>query len=241
MSEFVWADLSTYEPKKSRQFYEGVFGWQFRNAGGYWVAMDGRSEVAGLFETPDFFKKIKMPHFWMSYFSVDNADEAADRAGSIDGAIVELVDDFYGGRIALIRDPAGAGFTVYDGGKLDSRRLKAGSLVWNELHVSDAERVIPFYERALGWRVEGGGSPNHHRFFNDQQQHICDLAEISNDIKGDYEYWVCTFAVDDVGKTQQAIVNHGGGVVSDDGDRVMVHDDSGEAFFYIEAISSVGA
>ena len=44
MNSFVWADLSTYDPEKSKRFYETVFGWQFHDDQGYSVAMNGRRE-----------------------------------------------------------------------------------------------------------------------------------------------------------------------------------------------------
>lgn len=236
MSSFVWADLSTYSPETSKRFYERVFGWEFHDAGGYQVALKGSAEIAGLFETPDFFKQIKMPHFWMSYIAVEEVLPIVDMIGSFEGAKVELTDDFYGGKVALIRDPQGAGFTIYDGGKLDSRKMKAGHMVWNELHVSDASRVIPFYERLFGWTVVESESKDKFSILSPQREHLSDILVIPNEVKGKYEYWVCTFAVDDLGLARRRIEDNGGGVVMDEGERLMMHDDSGEAFFYIQCI-----
>lgn len=237
MSNFVWADLSTYHPVESRAFYEKVFGWQFYNDQGYSVAMQGTTEIVGLYETPDFFKKIKMPHFWMSYIEVDDALQTAEIARGFDHAKVELTDDFYGGKIALIRDPQGAGFTVYDGGKLNGRHFKNGCLIWNELHVSDATNVIPFYESLFGWQINAGSLSGQYNVFNSKQEHITDIAVIPNEIKGKYEYWVCTFAVEDLAQVKQSIMQLGGGVVLDEGERILVYDNSGEAFFYIRSIN----
>lgn len=89
----------------------------------------------------------------MNNFAVDNGVRVSEIAKEFDEAKVELTDDFYGGKIALIRDPQGAGFTIYDGGKLDSRKNKAGHMLWNELHVSSTSSVIPFYERLFGWTI----------------------------------------------------------------------------------------
>ncbi len=236
MNHFVWADLSTYDTRKSKTFYEQVFGWKFYDSGGYFVAMQGAAEIAGLFETPDFFKKINMPHFWMSYITVADALKTAEIAREFDDAKVELTDDFYGGKIALIRDPQGAGFTVYDGGKLDSKKIKTGHLIWNELHVSDVTRVIPFYERLLGWKINPSQTTDKYHMFNSEREHVADITVIPNEIKGKYEYWVCTFGVDDLNRAKQQIIKNGGNVIFDEGERVMMHDNSGEAFFYIQSI-----
>ncbi|MEM7478427.1 MAG: VOC family protein [Planctomycetota bacterium] len=236
MPKFVWADLSTYNTRHSRSFYEAVFGWKFYDASDYFVAMLGSNEIAGLFETPAFFQKIKMPHFWMSYIAVGDAMQVAETAKGFAGAKVELTDDFYDGKVALIRDPQGAGFTVYDGGKLDSRKLDTGHLVWNELHVSDASQVLPFYEQLFGWTMRPGKEEGQYGAF-DSQEHVANILVIPNEMKGEYEYWVCTFAVDDLAEAKAKIQAHGGGVISDEGHRIMMHDDSGEAFFYIQSQS----
>ena len=235
MNNFIWADLSTYDPHKSKAFYKHVFGWQFHDAQGYHVAMHGTAEVIGLYETPDFFKKIKMPHFWMSYIEVENAHETAAIAKGFHKAKVELIDEFYGGNIALIRDPQGAGFTVYDGGKLNCRTSRAGHLIWNELHVSDATDLFPFYERLFSWKIKVGKSDGHFNIYDSDKKHIADCQVVPDEIKGKYEYWVCTFAVDNLAKTIQQIEQAGGGIVMDEGQRILVHDNSGEAFFYVQS------
>jgi len=71
-SEFIWADLSTYDLNKSIPFYEKVFKWTIINNENYYIANNNCNEVAGIYETPDFFKKIVFPcRFFISleYFS----------------------------------------------------------------------------------------------------------------------------------------------------------------------------
>ena len=177
-----------------------------------------------------------MPHFWMSYIAVDDALATAELAKEFEKAKVELTDDFYGGKIALIRDPQGAGFTVYDGGKLNSKKLQTGHLIWNELHVSDASWVISFYERLFGWAVTSGEPSGKFHVTNTDGLHVADISVIPNELKGKYEYWVCSFAVDNVEQARQRIVKSGGNVVYDEGIRLLMHDNSGEAFFYIQCI-----
>lgn len=234
MNHFVWADLSTYDPQASIPFYENVFGWEFQEFEGYFVAMKDGHAAAGLFETPEFFKQINMPHFWMSYIAVEDARAIVRLVEPFPSAKVELVDRFYGGNIALIRDPQGAGFTVYDGGQLEARSQALGRLVWNELHVSDSSTVLPFYEKLLGWDFGKSPSSSTRLAFGPDGTHVCDIREMTNEIKGKYEYWACVFNVENLESTRQAILEFGGGVITEDGQKLMVHDNSGEAFFYIQ-------
>ena len=240
MCQFVWADLSTYDIQKSLSFYQSVFDWRFEDVNGYFVARKSNREIAGLYETPDFFKKIRMPHFWMSYVAVENALKTAELAAKFVDAKVELTSEFYGGDIALIRDPQGAGFTVYDGGKLNGRHInEANSLCWNELHVSDAKNVIPFYEKLFDWIFNYDAASSSYQVIAGDKQHVADIKQIPNAIKGKYEYWVCSFNVADLELTKRKILQNGGGVVTDEGHRMMVHDGSLEAFFYIQSNSEL--
>ena len=130
---------------------------------------------------------------------------------------MELTDHFYCGTIVLIRDPQGAGFTIYDGGKLDSRKFESGHVMWNELHVSDASNVIQFYEQLFGWTIRPGKSADKNHVFDSNQEHISDILVIPTERKGKYEYWVCTFAVDNLERARTRIEDNGGGVVMDEG------------------------
>ena len=215
------------------QFYGEVFGWKFQDASGYFVAMQGGTEIAGLYQTPEFFQKIRMPHFWMSYIVVADALATAEVAKEFADAKVELTDDFYGGKIALIRDPQGAGFTVYDGNKLNGRGNQTGQLVWNELHVSDASTVVPFYEKLFNWTISKSSDASY-QIHDSNQNHISDILVLPNELKGKYEYWACTFAVDNLNSAKDRVIDNGGGVVYEEAHRIMLHDDSEEAFFFMQ-------
>ena len=236
-SNIIFADLSTYTPKQTMAFYESVFDWKYNEDNGYYLAYKGNKAIAGLYETPEKFKQIRMPHFWMTYIQVDDLDQTVKKAKEL-GGIIEMRDDTSSiGALALIRDPQGAGFTVYEGNELEITRTKneANTLIWNELHISDINNVIPFYQGIFDWTFNEV-EQDHFQIYNDQNDHIADALQIPNEYKGKYEYWVCTFGVDDLKGTSDKIINRGGSIVMDEGNRILFADDSGQAFFYIQAI-----
>ncbi|TMU51002.1 VOC family protein [Flagellimonas algicola] len=235
-NNFIFADLSTYTPKETMAFYESVFGWTYYEADGYYSAYKDEQEICGLYETPEKFKQMRMPHFWMSYIQVNNVTQTVEKAREL-GGIIEVVDKSTLGKVALIRDPQGSGFTVYEGDQLTHTRTlnEPGTLIWNELHVSNAAKVIPFYEGIFNWTFNDQGYGTYN-IQNHQGEQVADLMEIPNNFKGKYEYWVCSFGVENLAKTQDKILNLGGSVVSDEGDRILMTDNSGEAFFYVREV-----
>lgn len=234
----IFADLSTYSPKVSMAFYEAVFGWNFYLEADYYVGFSGNNAVAGLYETPAKFQAMGMPHFWMTYIQVNSVEETVKNAKAL-GGIVEMqqtITDF--GKVALIRDPQGAGFTIYEGDNLKSTRTDnvANTLIWNELHVSNISKIIPFYEGIFDWTFEKRSS-EHFKIKSRNSDYIADARVISNEYKGKYEYWVCTFGVSNLEDTQQLVIKNGGHQVFDEGQCILMTDNSGEAFFYIRAVS----
>ena len=233
---FVWADLSSYQPEKTKKFYENVFGWKYYEMDGYYTAYKGEKEIVGLYQTPIKFQEMNMPSFWMSYIQVDDVFETVEKATSL-GAIIELIqEDTSFGSVALIRDPLGAGFTVYDGNQLNARtNSEENTLIFNELHVSDANKVIQFYQEIFNWEIIQQSKDCWEVREPSSGERIANIFEIENTIKSKYEYWVCTFGVKDVKEVIEKIKSNKGVIVSEEGNRVLCSDGS-EAFFYIQQV-----
>jgi len=238
-NSFIYADLSTYTLRESIAFYKRVFGWQFYKQDNGYFAYAGNRLVVGLYETPERFQQINMPHFWMSYIQVNDIAKTVASAREL-GGIIEMEQSIAGfGKVALIRDPQGAGFTIYEGEKLTSTRTEGSvnTLIWNELHVSDAEKIIPFYEGIFDWQFHRRDS-GHFEIYSGANRHMADTWVISNAYKSKYEYWVCTFGVKSLQESFQKILANGGSLIVDEGERMLCADDSGQAFFYIQEVKS---
>ncbi len=229
--EFIWADLSTYNTKDSILFYKSVFGWQISNDNEYYLAKIKDSPVAGIFETPDYLKKINMPHFWMSYFQVESVTKTVESAKKLNAIIEVDATEFNNGNIALIRDPQGAGFTVYDGTDLHMPSFKVdGTIIKTELHVSDLTEVIPFYSKLFGWNLKEIDD----NILAENPNSNIQIHKIPNSLKGKYEYWVTTFLVNELEKTTNLILENGGHLLNQEQKRNLMSDNSNEAFFYIQ-------
>lgn len=160
-NHFIWTDLSTFDVATAQADYAALFGWRYDQtfdqsiSDSYHMAMQGDAPAAGLFQMPEFFQKIKMPSFWMSYVHVENLEDTLAQARQFDGAIVEIEPTAFDGesRIALLRDPAGAGFTLYEGPEMGGA-ADVCDRIW---HGGDVTQVRAFYETLFGWVVQAAG------------------------------------------------------------------------------------
>lgn len=113
-TEFVdgapnWLDLSTPDMDGAISFYGGLFGWTFLSAGpeagGYGMfQLDGRTVSGAMTVTAE-----QGEPGWTVYFQSADADataKAVEQAGG--SALLQPMDVFDLGRMAVFNDPAGA-------------------------------------------------------------------------------------------------------------------------------------
>ena len=232
-NKFIFSDLSTYDLDVAKQFYSKVFEWDYEHTSdGYHMSHYANKEVSGLYETPKKFKDMNMPSFWMSYIQVENIDKTIENAKKL-GGIIELVDkDQPVGKVALIRDPLGAGFTVYEGTFLNARyENQINALVWNELFVSDFSKVKPFYRGLFNWSFKTA-ERGRYLIQIDNSETIGAIQEVSNAIKGEKEYWGVFFGVDSLDKVKQRVIDNGGKLIYED-PSITALADPFQAFFHI--------
>jgi predicted enzyme related to lactoylglutathione lyase len=111
---FYWNELMTRDVGKAKAFYGDVIGWTFEampmlDGGTYWIAKVGDRPVGGIFDitAPEFGP---VPESWMSYIAVDDVDARVKKAQSCGATLMKPIFDVPGvGRIAILREPGGAG------------------------------------------------------------------------------------------------------------------------------------
>lgn len=113
----AWMELMTSDPEGMLGFYAALCGWStgsmnMGEQGTYWLFRRGEAFVAGMMELPP--ERMGRP-YWMPYFAVASADDAAARITALGGTLVAPVmpvQDW--GRMAIGADPAGAVFGVLE-------------------------------------------------------------------------------------------------------------------------------
>jgi len=235
VNKFIWTDLSTYKLKESVEFYSELLNWKFQNDNDYFVGGANGIYEVGIYETPEFFQKINMPHFWMNYIHVESLKDTTAKAIELGGKIELNNEPFYGGTIALIRDPMGAGFTIYQGKELDQKpNTKSISIGMRELHTSNAKLNIGFYENLFNWQIKVQ-SDSIYTISEESGNEIGRILELDNSIKGRYEYWVTEFMVDNLHETRERLKILGGVEILNEGSRILASDKFKEAFFYLSS------
>src|SRR6201995_3079938 len=167
---FSWTDLNTTDQEAAKAFYTGLFGWEITDmpAGEGVVysmaAIDGKW-VGAISPQPQQQRDAGVPPAWNSYVTVTDADATAARAAELGADVhAQPFDVMEAGRMAVIQDPQGAWFLIWQPNQHRGAQLVnvPGALSWNELGSPDLEGSSKFYGDLLGWRtspMEGADPP----------------------------------------------------------------------------------
>ena len=168
---FSWVDLATTDAAAARRFYTRTFGWETddTDAGDgsvYSMCRIGSDAVCAFYEMSEELRATGASPSWTSYVTVERADAAAARAAELGGSVISKAFDVLdAGRMAVVADPQGAVFAVWQPrAQIGAGRVNdAGCLCMNELATSEIEAARAFYEGLFGWTTEqvdtGPGGP----------------------------------------------------------------------------------
>jgi len=152
--KFVWYDLLTEDLDRAKQFYGGLFGWEFQDDpdDDYVSILQGGRPIAGIAlaaRQEDF--SVSQWVTWLSVADVDASVMQARRAGA---AVLREPRDLQGrGRYAVITDPQGALLALVrsTSGDPEDREPEYGTWFWTELWTTDVPRATTFYQDLAQW------------------------------------------------------------------------------------------
>jgi len=156
---FSWPELATTDQKGGAAFYRDLFGWSVNDQpmgpDEFYTMFEMRGRPVGAAYTmrPEERQHGAPPH-WNSYVTVASADESTKRATELGGTVLAPPFDVMDvGRMAILQDPTGAVFEVWEPKKHIGAQIlnEPGALCWTELTTSDTKAAETFYTGLFGW------------------------------------------------------------------------------------------
>ncbi len=239
-----WIDTNQPDPEAAATFYSGLFGWEIEDAmppgsdSHYFMARIRGGDVAGINGIPEGAPPTAT---WDTYIWVQSADETAAKVVDAGGQIlVEPLDVMEAGRTAVLRDPEGAVFCIWEPNRHRGATIvnEAGSLNFNNMNTHDADGAKAFYGAVFGWGTMpmGGGAEawtlagygDHLELINpgtlermvsmgapagfaDVVATLTPLPDHDRDVPA---HWSVTFATDDADVTARRATELGGQVIA---------------------------
>jgi uncharacterized protein len=246
--EFCWCDLGTKDVAGAKKFYRGIFGWTAKdipmgNGENYSLMRLKGKDVAAIYPMQDAQRKMKAPPFWLPYIWVKSVNATVKKAKAARGKVVMgPMDVMDKGRMALLRDPSGAGVAIWQAGTHRGAALDdmPGTVTWHDLNTPKPAVAGKFYTSVFGWKMETQDfDGNKYYPFTLAGESVCGMWPFST--KKLPPSWVTHFKVANCAKTVAKAKRLGGRVVmgpiaiGEMGHFAILKDPKGAAFGIIGA------
>jgi predicted enzyme related to lactoylglutathione lyase len=241
---FCHVDGGTTDAEGAKKFYGALFGWQADDmpdeAGMVYTMFQLNGlDVAGMYQMG---QGQGIPPMWNSYVLVVNADETARRAKELGGVVLQEPEDAMdAGRMAMIQDPTGAVFAVWQPNKYQGLGLinDPDCFCWSEMVTHDPQKASDFYAGLFGWSVQVTNMGNFDYFtFMAGEQPIGGMMKIQPEWGEVPPCWTVYFTVEDCDTAGEKIAALGGSIIAPPADipnvgRFAMAQDPQGAFFYV--------
>ena len=144
-----WVDTRQPDPRAATDFYTRLFGWEAETSGEYTFCRLRGRDVAAI--------TAGQSPAWSTHIWVDSADETAAKMADAGGRVVSAPNDIpEAGRTALLADPAGAEFSVWQplSRKGAQRVNEPGAWAMSALSTPDLDGAKAFYGAVFGWETD---------------------------------------------------------------------------------------
>jgi predicted enzyme related to lactoylglutathione lyase len=207
---FCWVELGTTDGEAAKKFYTELFGWDFTDTpigpgGVYTILKQDGKDVGALYKMPPEMTSNGVPPHWLSYVSVTSADESAAKAREAGATLMkEPFDVMTVGRMAVVQDPTGAVFALWQAGTHSGAGIVnvPNSFCWNELATTDTAKAGDFYTTLFGWtkNVQQMGPMEYTSFVNGGRP-AGGMYTLPTEMANVPPNWMTYFAVEDCDAT----------------------------------------
>ena len=205
--QFCWIELATTDQAAAQAFYAQIFGWSANNMPigpdeVYTIfQLEGRDAAAACKLRPDQLSRGVPPH-WNLYVAVQSADATAARAEQLGAKVLAApFDVFDAGRMAVLQDPMGATFSLWQPNKFPGTGITGshGTLCWADLSTPDQPRAGQFYSDLFGWQIikEDEAAAHNYWHIKNGEEFIGGIPPASHRQPGTPPHWLAYFAVSD--------------------------------------------
>ncbi|WP_130618280.1 VOC family protein [Dyella amyloliquefaciens] len=150
--KLVWVEHASADPAEATRFYSALLGWDVASmdVGGqpYQIIMNAGQGIGG-------YRQAQPGEHanWGIYLSVPDVDRSFSEALVAGASPCMVPTDFSpAGRGATLLDPTGAMFSIWRSSTDDApdAPVPPGHWCWHELHATDDEKALRFYESLFG-------------------------------------------------------------------------------------------
>jgi predicted enzyme related to lactoylglutathione lyase len=182
----------------------------------YFTVADVDAVAAAIYQQSQEEQGQGIPAHWNTYFTVADVDAVAANVDKSGGAVLfGPMDVFDAGKMAMLQDPQGAAFAVWQPKQHIGARVKhdPGAMTWNELLTTDSHAATEFYLDLLGMERGQTMGPMDYTLLRCEGVDVAGVMEITPDMGTFPPHWAVYFGVSDVDVTVSQAQTLGASVI----------------------------
>ena len=210
----TWIDLGIPDLDRAMAFYGPLFGWEFEvgpeETGFYTTCLLRGRRAAALMANPD---PGATRFWWQMYFAADDCDATVKRATDAGGTVVMApMDVMEQGRMAVVRDPVGAQFGLWQAGAFIGAEIvnEPGAWLRNDLVTPEPEPARAFYAAVFDFTLDANPDLPGVDFTFLRRPDGHEIGGIQGEPGAPRSAWGTLFLVDDTDKAVERAVAGGG-------------------------------
>lgn len=114
----AWNELQTRDHESATSFYNGLFGWSTspieKDGNTVYLTIENKGSMNGGV-MPMSEAHGDAPSYWLPYFTVESCDGAVEKIKTLGGNLLAGPMEPGARRIAVVSDPQGAAFAIFEG------------------------------------------------------------------------------------------------------------------------------
>jgi predicted enzyme related to lactoylglutathione lyase len=213
----TWVDLGIPDLDRAMEFYGALFGWEFdvgpEEAGRYTMCLLRDKRVAAI--SPEVTPGAT-DFWWSMYFATDDCDGSVKRVADAGGTVlVAPMDVMDAGRMAIVLDPVGAQFGLWQGRSHIGCQIvnEPNSLIRNDLVTPTPGPARDFYAAVFDFTLDRNEVMSDVDFMFLRRPDGHEIGGITGVPDAPRSRWATMFEVADTDATVRAAVAAGGAVV----------------------------
>ncbi len=221
---FVWYDLMTTDVEGAIAFYQQLTGWSTRPLPSsrlpYTLWVNGETPIGGVMNKNSDPSMENVPAHWIAAVSTPDVDATVSRTRELGGTVRhEPMDTPDAGRYAVLADPQGAVFAVYqepDPAPTPEEGMPGvGMFSWRELATTDHDKAFDFYSKLFGWTLADTydmGEMGNYLMFGAGKTMLGGMFTMTAEM-GSPPYWLYYVHIADINAALQQVEELGGKVL----------------------------